>query len=222
MNRIRSLNSRPSSRIVVSVVLLGFFVVLPVSAEMFGTWRESADAASAAVRSVMVGGRHLVTTASMYDPRRRIIHEENAEVDYPVQMSEREWQRRLSAQEYDIIRRAGTERPFSSDINAAKERGVYYSRATGQPLFHSDDQFDSGTGWPSFTRPITPDASAYFLDRSLFSQRIEVVDSLSGAHLGHVFRDGPAPTGQRYCINGDALVFVPEGGEPPELLLPGD
>jgi len=216
------MNRRPRSAAFVLLVVFALFGISTVSAEMFGTWRESADAASTAVRSVMVGGRHLVTTASMYDPRRRIIHEENAEVDYPVQMSEREWQRRLSAEEYDIIRRAGTEQPFSSDINAAKERGVYYSRATGQPLFSSDDQFDSGTGWPSFTRPITPDALAYFWDRSLFSQRIEVVDSLSGAHLGHVFSDGPAPTGQRYCINGDALIFVPEGGEPPELLLPGD
>ncbi|TVR86959.1 MAG: peptide-methionine (R)-S-oxide reductase [Spirochaetaceae bacterium] len=142
-------------------------------------------------------------------------------MDFPVQLSEEEWRRRLSPEQYRIIRQSGTERAFTSELDSIYEPGIYYSRATGQPLFSSEDKYDSRTGWPSFTKPITPDAIAYFYEASFFSRHIEVVDSLSGAHLGHVFNDGPGPTGQRYCINGEALIFVPAGGEPPELLVPG-
>jgi methionine-R-sulfoxide reductase len=103
-------------------------------------------------------------------------------------------------------------------MHASKEAGIYYSRATGQPLFSSEDKFDSRTGWPSFTKPINPDAIVYIGDTALFASRIEVVDSLSGSHLGHVFPDGPAPTGQRYCMNATSLIFVPDGEEPPPLI----
>lgn len=194
--------------------------ILTVNAAEFSTWEEAANAASAAVRNTKVDGVPLVTDARTYDVDARVMHREGADIEYPVEMSEREWQQLLDPEEYKIIRRAGTERPFTGEYDGNKKEGVYYSRATGQPLFSSEDKYDSGTGWPSFTKPITPDALAYLSDTSFFSRRIEVVDSLSGAHLGHVFNDGPNPTGQRYCINSASLIFVPEGGSPPELMLP--
>ncbi len=152
-----------------------------------------------------------------YDPGSRHIFAEDARVDYPLVLPEAEWRRLLEPSAYRILREKGTERAFSHPLNGNVESGIYYSRATGQPLFSSRDKYDSGTGWPSFTRPINPDAIVYIEDNSLFARRIEVVDSLSGSHLGHVFPDGPAPTGQRYCINGEALIFVPDGGEPPAI-----
>jgi methionine-R-sulfoxide reductase len=181
-------------------------------------WEDSLDRASELTRGIMADDDLYVTVTAEYDPAMRIIHDRGTEIDYPVQLSEREWQSRLDDMQYYVLREDGTERSFTHPLFNNKERGVYYSAATGQPLFHSDDKYTSGTGWPSFTKPISPDAVAYFWDNSLFSRRIEVVDSLSGSHLGHVFSDGPAPTGQRYCMNGAALIFVPEGGAPPELL----
>ncbi len=152
-----------------------------------------------------------------YDPDVRHIYSEHARIDYPMRVEDSEWRELLDPTEFDILRRKGTERPFTHPLDQNTERGIYYSRATGQPLFSSQDKYDSGTGWPSFTKPVNPDAIVYVEDNSLFSSRIEVVDSLSGSHLGHVFADGPAPTGQRYCINGAALIFVPEGGDPPPI-----
>ncbi len=185
------------------------------------SWQQSAELARGHLRAVRVDSRPLVRVATQYDVDRRVIHDERWRgMSFPVQLSEEEWRRRLSSEQYRIIRLSGTERPFTSELDSIYEPGIYYSRATGQPLFSSEDKYDSRTGWPSFTKPITPDAVAYFFEASFFSRQIEVVDSLSGAHLGHVFRDGPEPTGQRYCINGEALIFVPEGGDPPELLVP--
>jgi peptide-methionine (R)-S-oxide reductase len=155
-----------------------------------------------------------------YDPDQRVIYGEDEALDYPITLSEDEWRRLLDPTAYAILREKGTEPAFTHPLNTNTERGVYYSRATGQPLFSSEDKYDSRSGWPSFVKPINPDAIVYVEDNSLFSRRIEVVDSLSGSHLGHVFPDGPEPTGQRYCINGAALVFVPEGGDPPPLRTP--
>ena len=186
------------------------------------SWQQSAELARSSVRDFPVDGRPLVRVASGYSVDRRVIHNEQSRgTAFPVQLSEEEWRQRLSPEQYRIIRESGTERAFTSELDKIYEPGIYYSRATGQPLFSSEDKYDSGTGWPSFTKPITPDAVAYFFEASFFSRNIEVVDSLSGAHLGHVFTDGPGPTNQRYCINGEALIFVPEGGDPPPLLVPG-
>ena len=207
--------------LIIGVVLV--LAAISTTAEEPATWQEAASMTHAQVRGLMAGDKPLVTESdSAYDPKKRVIHDENDPIEYPVQLSDNQWRMRLQSDEYQIIRQAGTERPFTGALNDNKKKGVYYSRATGQPLFNSEDKFDSGTGWPSFTRPITNDAIVYIADNSLFSRRIEVVDSLSGAHLGHVFNDGPAPTRQRYCINSASLIFVPDGERPPELLLPGE
>ncbi len=153
-----------------------------------------------------------------YDPASRTIHPENASLVFPVRLSDEQWLSLLPSTEYYILRQHGTERAFTHELNHNTRQGIYYSRATGQPLFRSEDKYDSGTGWPSYTRPINADAIVYIEDNSLWSRRIEVVDSLSGSHLGHVFPDGPLPTRQRYCINGAALVFVAYGEDPPPVL----
>ncbi|NBC29515.1 MAG: peptide-methionine (R)-S-oxide reductase MsrB [Spirochaetes bacterium] len=183
------------------------------------SWRDAVATVSDAVEGIRVDGKPFVTSASSYDPSSRIIHDQGAEIDYPVELSESQWKRRLGDQEYYVLREDGTERAFDNPLYDNKERGIYYSAATGQPLFHSDDKYKSGTGWPSFTKPISPDAVAYMWDRGLFSRRIEVIDSLSGSHIGHVFNDGPDPYDQRYCMNSAALIFVPEGEEPPPLVM---
>lgn len=133
----------------------------------------------------------------------------------PMKISETEWKERLTKEQYDVLREKGTEMPFTGKYDKFYERGIYYSAASLQPLFSSDTKFNSGTGWPSFFAPINEDAVLLIRDKSDEMDRIEVVDSISGSHLGHVFNDGPAPTGKRYCINSEALIFVPEGGKPP-------
>ena len=180
-------------------------------------WEASLQRASELTENIMVDDRLLVTDVSRYDAAARIIHGPRSDISFPVQLSEREWQRRLTDEQFYILREDGTERSFGNALWDNTERGIYYSAATGQPLFHSDDKYKSGTGWPSFTKPISPDAVAYMWDGGLFGRRIEVIDSLSGSHIGHVFNDGPDPTGQRYCMNSAALIFIPEGGDPPEL-----
>lgn len=143
------------------------------------------------------------------------LFDENGELKGPVRReklvkTEEEWKAQLSDDEYRILRQAGTERAFTGSLLDNKERGIYICKASGLPLFHSDDKFDSGTGWPSFTRPIAEENVVLKLDNSHGMVRTEVVDTLSGSHLGHVFTDGPAPTGLRYCMNSASLEFVPQ------------
>lgn len=126
---------------------------------------------------------------------------------FPVMKSEAEWKKVLTPSQYHILRESGTDRPYKSKYHDNHKKGTYYSVATGKPLFRSDDKFESGTGWPSFFKPISNDAVLYIQDKSSGMTRIEVIDAASGSHLGHVFMDGPKPTGLRFCMNGEALVF---------------
>ncbi len=144
------------------------------------------------------------------------VYTEEADHTYPIDLPDEEWNERLSEDQCIILREKGTERAFTGEYYDEHRKGTYYSAATGQPLFESDTKFDSGTGWPSFFEPVSPDAVRLIADNSHGMQRIEVVDSSSGSHLGHVFRDGPEPTGLRFCINSASLIFVPEGEDPPE------
>jgi peptide-methionine (R)-S-oxide reductase len=122
--------------------------------------------------------------------------------------SDAEWKSELSAEQYRILRRKGTERAFTGEYWNTKTAGVYRCAGCGAPLFSSEHKYDSGTGWPSYTQPVANDSVATETDRSLFATRTEVLCARCGGHLGHVFDDGPAPTGKRYCINSAALAFV--------------
>ena len=135
-----------------------------------------------------------------------------------VEKSDAEWRKELSREEYEILREKGTERPFTGEYWDSKEDGVYRCRACGTPLFSSETKFDSGSGWPSFTEPVPGSNVETADDRSHFMRRTEVLCSACGGHLGHVFPDGPGPTGLRYCINSACLTLDPEmdpraGGE---------
>jgi len=125
---------------------------------------------------------------------------------------EEEWKRVLPPERYDILREKGTERPFSGKLLDNKRTGTYKCAGCGQPLFSSGAKFDSGSGWPSFYEPVSGDSVEEKVDRSLFTSRTEVLCSRCGGHLGHIFNDGPKPTGLRYCINSGSLDF--EEGSP--------
>ena len=128
-----------------------------------------------------------------------------------VNRTEEEWRGLLTPEQYHIIREKGTERPFTGQYHDFKGRGRYQCVGCGADLFSSETKFASGTGWPSFWEPIAEDGVTVATDRSGGMVREEVLCSRCDAHLGHVFRDGPKPTGQRYCVNSVALTFVKDG-----------
>jgi peptide-methionine (R)-S-oxide reductase len=126
--------------------------------------------------------------------------------NFEVALSDEEWRQRLTPEQYRVLRQHGTERAGTSPLDKQQGGGIYHCAGCGQPLFEAGTKFNSGTGWPSFWAPLE-DAVETETDRSLFMSRTEVHCRRCGGHLGHVFEDGPAPTGQRYCMNGTSLDF---------------
>lgn len=132
----------------------------------------------------------------------------NQNQEFEIQKSEEEWLKELTDEQFRVLRKHGTERAGTSELDKLYEPGTYSCAACEQPLFSSETKFNSGTGWPSFYKPIEG-AIATSVDKNLFMTRVEVHCSRCGGHLGHVFKDGPAPTGLRYCMNGVAMNFTP-------------
>lgn len=134
---------------------------------------------------------------------------EAAREDFPLQLSEEEWRARLSPAAYQVLRKHGTERAGTSALNQEKRAGTFVCAGCGQDLFDASTKFESGTGWPSFFAPLDG-AVGETEDNSFFMRRVEVHCSNCGGHLGHVFPDGPRPTGMRYCMNGVSMDFKPK------------
>jgi peptide-methionine (R)-S-oxide reductase len=155
-------------------------------------------------RAWLVGGVSAIAVATLW-----WLQEESISAGpFEITKTDDEWGQLLSPAAYDVLRRHGTERPYTSSLNDEKRKGTFACAGCELPLFSSDTKFESGTGWPSFYEPLA-DAVGTSTDLSLIIPRTEVHCRRCGGHLGHVFKDGPPPTGLRYCINGVALTFLP-------------
>ena len=155
-------------------------------------------------RAWLVGGGSLALLGGLL-----LVQDETVSAaTFEVVKSDDEWRRILKGQAYTVMRHHGTERPYSSSLNHEKRKGLFHCAGCDLALFSSDTKYESGTGWPSFYQPL-PNAVRTRIDRSLLIARTEVHCRRCGGHLGHVFEDGPKPTGLRYCMNGVAMTFVP-------------
>ena len=164
---------------------------------------------SASMEGSMGKAEDMATSQSMKQDEMKMKADE-MKTDHTMIPSDEELRRRLTPLQYKVTRKDGTEPAFSNAYWDNHEPGIYVDIISGAPLFSSTDKYDSGTGWPSFTRPLDPEQIVEKEDRGLFSVRTEVRGKLADAHLGHVFNDGPPPTGLRYCMNSAALRFVPQ------------
>jgi peptide methionine sulfoxide reductase msrA/msrB len=161
------------------------------------------------------GWRGLNALLDLEAPRRTALSAGDQVMPTKIKKTDKEWKAALSPEQYEVMRKCGTERPFTGKYNDFWEKGVYVCAGCGAPLFLSGTKYEHGTGWPSFTTPVEEKALEYRDDYSLLAKRIEVRCASCGAHLGHVFDDGPAPTFLHYCVNSAALTFTPEAAAAP-------
>lgn len=148
-----------------------------------------------------------ITIACSQNSDGKLESNKNNSKNFAIMKTEGEWKKQLTSEQYEVIRKQGTERAFSGKYNNFKKKGTYHCAACGNPVFSSETKFDSGTGWPSFYAPISEENVGTEVDRKFGMTRTEVHCNTCGGHLGHVFDDGPKPTGLRYCLNSVSLDF---------------
>ena len=168
-----------------------------------------ATAAAAMAMAMALLGCDQRPAAEQAAPAAEVSHAEASTMTFPVTKTDAEWRAELTGEQYRVLRGKDTERPFTGQLCSVKQPGTYTCAGCGQVLFKSGTKFDSGTGWPSYFDPVSPDAVVTVEDTSHSMVRTEVLCSRCGGHLGHVFNDGPPPSHLRYCINSAALKFIP-------------